>query len=192
MSSTNAVSFSSARTMKRFSSSRCAATAQFLKKRKRNISRTRSKMKHGGSKKEPWRPENRSRHSGLIYTPFIISPQNKFLRKHLSINEKLRDSTFTILYRSQDLARILVTKKANVSTAVRFFYKAQTQSCLEQSPQTVSRRCHQGTALLVRSRGAVFMSQSELRHLSSDFVTKKLPPPTPDRCEGRLFPPEQS
>jgi hypothetical protein len=29
-------------------------------------------------------------------------------------------------------------------------------------------------------------------HLAADYVqtTKKLPPPTPDRCEGRLFPPE--
>jgi len=45
---------------------------------------------------------------------------------------------------------------------------------------------------MVQSRGAVFMFQSELRHLSSDFVIKKLPPPTPDRYEGRLFPPEQS
>jgi len=27
---------------------------------------------------------------------------------------------------------------------------------------------------------------------ASDFVIKKLPPPTPDKCEGRLFPPEQS
>jgi hypothetical protein len=25
-----------------------------------------------------------------------------------------------------------------------------------------------------------------------DFVPKKVPPPTPDRREGRLFPPEQS
>ena len=45
---------------------------------------------------------------------------------------------------------------------------------------------------MVRSLGAVFIFQSELRHLSSDFVIKKLPPPTPDRYEGRLFPPEQS
>src|SRR5438132_2860356 len=29
-----------------------------------------------------------------------------------------------------------------------------------------------------------------LRH--SDFVSKKVPPPTPDGREGRLFPPEQS
>jgi hypothetical protein len=29
-----------------------------------------------------------------------------------------------------------------------------------------------------------------LRH--SFFVIKKVPPPTPDRREGRLFPPEQS
>ena len=27
---------------------------------------------------------------------------------------------------------------------------------------------------------------------SMDFVCKKVPPPTPDRREGRLFPPEQS
>jgi hypothetical protein len=27
---------------------------------------------------------------------------------------------------------------------------------------------------------------------SMDFVSKKVPPPTPDRREGRLFPPEQS
>jgi hypothetical protein len=27
---------------------------------------------------------------------------------------------------------------------------------------------------------------------SMDFVRKKVPPPTPDRHEGRLFPPEQS
>jgi hypothetical protein len=37
-----------------------------------------------------------------------------------------------------------------------------------------------------------FRIQSELRHSCSDFVIKKLPPPTPDRREGRLFPPEQS
>ena len=37
-----------------------------------------------------------------------------------------------------------------------------------------------------------FMFQSELSQLSSYCVIKKLPPPTPDRCERRLFPPEQS
>jgi hypothetical protein len=26
----------------------------------------------------------------------------------------------------------------------------------------------------------------------NNLLIKKLPPPTPDRCEGRLFPPEQS
>ena len=26
----------------------------------------------------------------------------------------------------------------------------------------------------------------------TDYIPKKLPPPTPDRREGRLFPPEQS
>jgi hypothetical protein len=31
--------------------------------------------------------------------------------------------------------------------------------------------------------------QLSLGQLCSDFVTKKLPPPTRDWCEGRLFPP---
>jgi hypothetical protein len=34
------------------------------------------------------------------------------------------------------------------------------------------------------------VSSFRLRH--SDFVIKKVPPPTPDGREGRLFPPEQS
>ena len=34
------------------------------------------------------------------------------------------------------------------------------------------------------------VSLFRLRH--SDFVIKKVPPPTPDGREGRLFPPEQS
>jgi hypothetical protein len=33
--------------------------------------------------------------------------------------------------------------------------------------------------------------KSELRQCP-DFSIKKLPPPTPERCERRLFPPEQS
>jgi hypothetical protein len=33
---------------------------------------------------------------------------------------------------------------------------------------------------------------SSLRRSSFGFRPKKLPPPTPDRREGRLFPPEQS
>jgi hypothetical protein len=30
-----------------------------------------------------------------------------------------------------------------------------------------------------------------LDHVADRIVNKKLPPPTPDRCERRLFPPEQ-
>jgi len=35
-------------------------------------------------------------------------------------------------------------------------------------------------------------SSSVISSSSFDFTPKKLPPPTPDRREGRLFPPEQS
>jgi hypothetical protein len=35
-------------------------------------------------------------------------------------------------------------------------------------------------------------SKSKSKKKEPDFVCKKLPPPTPDGREGRLFPPEQS
>jgi hypothetical protein len=35
-------------------------------------------------------------------------------------------------------------------------------------------------------------SKSKSKKKEADFVCKKLPPPTPDGREGRLFPPEQS
>jgi hypothetical protein len=35
-------------------------------------------------------------------------------------------------------------------------------------------------------------STSRSKKKEADFVCKKLPPPTPDGREGRLFPPEQS
>jgi hypothetical protein len=36
------------------------------------------------------------------------------------------------------------------------------------------------------------VSTSKGKKKEAEFCPKKLPPPTPDRREGRLFPPEQS
>jgi hypothetical protein len=45
----------------------------------------------------------------------------------------------------------------------------------------------------MKSSKSTIMSKSKNQEESGErFYPKKLPPPTPDRREGRLFPPEQS
>jgi hypothetical protein len=42
------------------------------------------------------------------------------------------------------------------------------------------------------AQAVIEQSKSTSKKKEADFVCKKLPPPTPDGREGRLFPPEQS
>jgi hypothetical protein len=48
------------------------------------------------------------------------------------------------------------------------------------------------SALTVSVQTQSSKSRSRARRKRRTFAPKKLPPPTPDRREGRLFPPEQS
>jgi hypothetical protein len=48
------------------------------------------------------------------------------------------------------------------------------------------------SALTVSVQTQSSKSRSRARRKRRTFGAKKLPPPTPDRREGRLFPPEQS
>jgi hypothetical protein len=55
------------------------------------------------------------------------------------------------------------------------------------------RRSALSVSVQMKSSKSTIMSKSKNQEESGErFYPKKLPPPTPDRREGRLFPPEQS